>query len=116
MSSCLQSSEAIEPAADALIQEHGAYASSEAARQVRAVVSNGFYFLAATWQQIRLKIVERQQAEDHTWLRVDPLTLSDQFPRSTDFKVLLLPCCGGAFLPFGISLPGGNPVAPQTCC
>jgi hypothetical protein len=62
---CLQSSEVIEPAADALIQEHGAYASSEAAKQVSALISNGIYSLAATWQQIRLKIVERQQVEDH---------------------------------------------------
>ncbi len=60
MSSYLQSSEAIGRAADVLVQEHGAYASSEAARQVNALISNGFYSLAATWQQIRLKIVERQ--------------------------------------------------------
>ena len=65
MSSYLQSSEVIEPAADALIQEHGAYASSEAARQVSALISNGFYSLAATWRQIRLKIIEIQQVEDH---------------------------------------------------
>lgn len=59
--------DAIEPAAEALIREHGAEALSEAARQVSALNSKGFYGLAATWQQIRQKIVERQQRDDgHT--------------------------------------------------
>jgi hypothetical protein len=58
------SNEAIEPAAEALMREHGAQALSEAARQVSALNSKGFYALAATWQQIRHKIVERQQLED----------------------------------------------------
>ena len=58
------SNEAIEPAAEALMREHGAQALSEAARQVSALNSKGFYGLAATWQQIRHKIVERQQLED----------------------------------------------------
>jgi hypothetical protein len=58
------SNEAIEPAAEALIQEHGAQALSEASRQVSALNSKGFYALAATWQQIRHKIVERQQLEE----------------------------------------------------
>jgi len=58
------SNEAIEPAAEALIREHGAQALSEAARQVSALNSKGLYALAATWQQIRHKIVERQQRED----------------------------------------------------
>ena len=56
--------EAIEPAAEALIREHGMAALSEAARQVSALNSNGFYELAATWQQIRRKIAERQQFEE----------------------------------------------------
>jgi hypothetical protein len=55
------SNDAIEPAAEALIREHGPDALSEAARQVSALNSKGFYGLAATWQQIRQKIVERQQ-------------------------------------------------------
>ena len=59
------SNDAIEPAAEALIREHGAQALSEAARQVSALNSKGFYALAATWQQIRQKIVERQQREEH---------------------------------------------------
>ncbi len=58
------SNEAIEPAAEALIREHGTQALSEAARQVSALNSKGFYALAATWQQIRHKIVERQQLEE----------------------------------------------------
>ncbi len=58
------SNDAIEPAAEALIREHGAQALSEAARQVSALNSKGFYALAATWQQIRHKIVERQQLEE----------------------------------------------------
>jgi hypothetical protein len=58
------SNESIEPAAEALMREHGAQAVSEAARQVSALNSKGFYALAATWQQIRHKIVERQQLED----------------------------------------------------
>lgn len=57
------SNDAIEPAAEALIREHGAEALSEAARQVSAFNSKGFYGLAATWQQIRQKIVERQQQD-----------------------------------------------------
>ncbi len=56
--------ESIEPAAEALMREHGAEAVSEAARQVSALNSKGFYALAATWQQIRHKIVERQQLEE----------------------------------------------------
>lgn len=56
--------DAIEPAAEALMREHGVEAVSEAARQVSALNSNGFYELAATWQQIRQKIVERQQLEE----------------------------------------------------
>jgi hypothetical protein len=56
--------DAIEPAAEALIREHGLAALSEAARQVSALNSNGLYALAATWQQIRQKIVERQQLEE----------------------------------------------------
>ena len=56
--------DAIEPAAEALMREHGVEAVSEAARQVSALNSNGFYALAATWQQIRQKIVERQQLEE----------------------------------------------------
>ena len=55
--------EAIEPAAEALMREHGADALSEAARQVSALNSKGLYALAATWQQIRQKIVERQQRD-----------------------------------------------------
>ena len=58
------SNESIEPAAEALMREHGAAAVSEAARQVSALNSKGFYSLAATWQQIRHKIVERQQLEE----------------------------------------------------
>ena len=58
------SSEAIELAAEAFIREHGAQALSEAARQVSALNSKGFYTLAATWQQIHHKIVERQQLEE----------------------------------------------------
>jgi hypothetical protein len=58
------SNEAIEPAAEALIREHGTQALSEAARQVSALNSKGFYALAATWQQIRHKIVEQQQLEE----------------------------------------------------
>ena len=58
------SNEAIEPAAEALMREHGTQALSEAARQVSALNSKGFYALAATWQQIRHKIVERQQLEE----------------------------------------------------
>ena len=46
------------------MREHGAQAVSEAARQVSALNSEGFYALATTWQQIRHKIVERQQLED----------------------------------------------------
>ncbi len=46
------------------MRQHGAQALSEAARQVSALNSKGFYALAATWQQIRHKIVERQQLED----------------------------------------------------
>lgn len=61
MSNHLLSNEAIEPAAEALIREHGPDALSEAARQVSALNSKGFYALAATWQQIRQKIVERQE-------------------------------------------------------
>jgi len=64
VSTPLVSKEAIEPAAEALIREHGAAAVSEAARQVSALNSKGFYALAATWQQIRQKIVERQQLEE----------------------------------------------------
>jgi hypothetical protein len=64
MPSYLQTNEAIEPAAEALIREHGPQAVSEAARQVSALNSKGFYALAATWQQIRHKIVERQQLEE----------------------------------------------------
>ena len=51
-------------AADGCFLEHGAQALSEAARQVSALNSKGFYTLAATWQQIRHKIVERQQLEE----------------------------------------------------
>ncbi len=58
------SNEAIESAAEALIREHRTQALSEAARQVSALNSKGFYALAATWQQIRHKIVERQQLEE----------------------------------------------------
>jgi hypothetical protein len=58
------SNEAIEPAAEALMREHGTQALSEAARQVSALNSKGFYALAATWQQIHHKIVERQQLEE----------------------------------------------------
>ncbi len=58
------SNEAIEPAAEALMREHGTQALSEAARQVSALNSKGFFALAATWQQIRHKIVERQQLEE----------------------------------------------------
>ena len=58
------SNDAIEPAAEALIREHGLWAVSEASKQVSALNSNGFYGLAATWQQIRQKIVERQQLEE----------------------------------------------------
>ena len=58
------SNEAIEPAVEALMREHGAEALSEAARQVSALNSKGFYGLAATWQQIRHKIAERQQREE----------------------------------------------------
>ena len=58
------SNDAIEPAAEALIREHGAQALSEAARRVSAFNSKGFYDLAATWQQIRHKIVERQEREE----------------------------------------------------
>ncbi len=57
------SNDAIEPAAEALIREHDPDAVSEAARQVSALNSKGFYGLAATWQQIRQKIVERQQRD-----------------------------------------------------
>jgi hypothetical protein len=57
------SNDAIEPAAEALMREHGPEALSEAARQVSALNSNGFYALAATWQLIRQKIVERQQRD-----------------------------------------------------
>ena len=57
------SNDAIEPAAEALMREHGADALSEAARQVSALNSKGFYGLAATWQQIRHKIAERQQSD-----------------------------------------------------
>ncbi len=57
------SNDAIEPAAEALMREHGSQALSEAARQVSALNSKGFYGLAATWQQIRHKIAERQQRE-----------------------------------------------------
>lgn len=64
MSRPLLSNDDIEPAAEALIREHGAAAISEAARQVSALNSNGFYELAATWQQIRHKIAERQQLEE----------------------------------------------------
>ena len=46
------------------MREHGTQALSEAARQVSALNSKGFYALAATWQQIRHKIVERQQLEE----------------------------------------------------
>jgi len=58
------SKEALEPAVEALIREHGAEALSEAARQVSALNSKGLYELAATWQQIRHKIAERQQLEE----------------------------------------------------
>ena len=64
MSSPLLSNDAIEPAAEALIREHGVDAVSEAARQVSALNSKGLYELAATWQQIRHRIAERQQLED----------------------------------------------------
>jgi hypothetical protein len=57
------SNDDIEPAAEALIRELGADALSEASRQVSALNSKGFYGLAATWQQIRQKIVERQQRD-----------------------------------------------------
>lgn len=53
----------IEPAAEALMREHGARALSVAARQVSALNSKGLYRLAATWQQIRQRIAERQQSE-----------------------------------------------------
>jgi hypothetical protein len=43
------SNDTIEPAVEALMREHGA---------------KGFYGLAATWQQIRHKIAERQQREE----------------------------------------------------
>lgn len=58
-----KSNDPIEPAAEVLIREHGAKAVSEAARQVSALNSKGCYALAATWQKIRHKIVERQQLE-----------------------------------------------------
>ena len=61
MSSPLLSNDVIEPAAETLIREHGEAALSEAARQVSALNSKGLYELAATWQQIRHKIAERQQ-------------------------------------------------------
>ena len=57
------SNDEIEPAAEALMREHGAQALSEAARQVSALNSKGFYRLAATWQQIRQEIAERQHRE-----------------------------------------------------
>jgi hypothetical protein len=60
----LLSNDTIEPAAEALMREHGAGALSEAARQVSALNSKGFYGLAATWQQIRHKIAERQQRDE----------------------------------------------------
>ena len=67
LSKHLLSNDAIEPAAEALIREHGTQALSEAARQVSALNSKGLYALAAAWQQIRHKIVEQQQREDlHT--------------------------------------------------
>ena len=58
------SNEEVEPAAEALIRQYGARAVSEAARQVSAFNSKGIYALAATWQQIRQEIVERQQREE----------------------------------------------------
>ena len=64
MATPLLSDDAIEPAVEALIREHGMAALSEAARQVSALNSNGLYELAATWQQIRRKIAERQQLEE----------------------------------------------------
>lgn len=64
MPKLLLSNDTIEPAAEALMREHGAGALSEAARQVSALNSKGFYGLAATWQQIRHKIAERQQREE----------------------------------------------------
>ncbi len=66
MPSPILSSEVIEPAAEALIREHGDKALSEAALQVSALNSKGYYSLATTWQQIRHKIVERQQQDSRT--------------------------------------------------
>lgn len=65
MQSYVQTREVFEPAADALSQAHGGHASFEAAKQVSALISNGIYSLPASWQQIRVEIVERQQAEGH---------------------------------------------------
>ena len=58
------SSEAIERAAEAVIQQQGERALSEAARQVSVLNSQGLYSLAGTWQRIRHKIAEGWQPED----------------------------------------------------
>jgi hypothetical protein len=57
------SNEAIERAAEVLIQQQGERALSEAARQVSALNSRGFYSLAGTWQRIRHKIAEEWHPE-----------------------------------------------------
>jgi len=58
------SNEAIERAAEAVIQQQGERALSVAARQVSVMNSQGLYSLAGTWQRIRHKIAEGWQPED----------------------------------------------------
>ncbi len=58
------SSEAIERAAEAVIQQQGERALSEAARKISELNSQGLYSLAGTWQRIRHKIAEGGQLED----------------------------------------------------
>ena len=58
------SNEAIERAAEALIQQQGERALSEAARKISELNSQGLYSLAGTWQRIRHKITEGGQLED----------------------------------------------------
>jgi hypothetical protein len=64
------SNEAIERASEAVIQQQGERALSEAARQVSVLNSQGLYSLAGTWQRIRHKIAEGWQPEDTS--RDDP--------------------------------------------
>jgi len=64
LATCRLSNEAIERAAEAVIQQQGERALSEAARQVSVMNSQGLYSLAGTWQRIRHKIAEGWQPED----------------------------------------------------